>query len=142
MEEKKKEISGWRIFFGIILILIAIGLFVSVLTGENNDSSASNPLNNANSYSNEKIVILNHQLSENDYGNLIVAGSAKNNFGRNLDYAEIDVKFYDSDGAVIGNSLDNINNFGDGETWKFEVYYMGLDTYKVKDYSIEVGSVW
>jgi hypothetical protein len=142
MEKEKKKLKTWHWILIVIGGLIILGAIFGGSNSSDSDNSNTNTNSDSGILSMEKITILNHQLSENDYGNLIISGTAKNVAGRNLDYAEIDVKFYDQDGAVIGNSLDNINNLGDGETWKFEVYYMGLDNYNVKNYSIEVGSAW
>lgn len=57
-------------------------------------------------------------------------------------YAEVRVKFYDKEGAVIATFLDNINDLGPGEVWNFEVMYPGTDVEKVGSYKIAVGSVF
>ncbi len=143
-EQKKKKLKVWQIVLIVIGGLFILGIFSSLIKN-NDNSSLDNELNsfgNIDSYSNEKLIILNHKQTYSDYGNLIISGSAKNTAGRELGYCSIDVKFYDFDNAVIGTSLDNINDLGEDETWKFEVYYLGTDTENVNSYKIEVGSCW
>ena len=149
MEQTKKSWFRRHWIISIILSLIFLGFIISIFGDsniENNPSGEQDNLVNvpesSGLTSNGKLEILSHKLDYGDYGNLIISGTAKNVAGRELSYASIDVKFYDSDGAVIGTSLDNINNLGNDEIWKFEVYYLGMDTYNVDDYSIEVGSTW
>ena len=92
--------------------------------------------------SDEKIKILNHELTYGEYGTLSVTGTAENVVDRQLSYVEIRVKFYDEDGALIETFFDNINDLDAGEKWKFDVMYPGMDTYEVDDYDIGVGTVW
>ena len=90
----------------------------------------------------EDLEILSHSMSTTGFGNLMVKGIAKNVSSSNLSYAEVKVKFYDAQGNLISTWLDNINDLGAGETWSFEVMYLGMDTENVKSYQIGVGSVW
>ena len=64
----------------------------------------------------EKLQILSHSMSTGQFGNLIIKGTAENVSSATLSYAEVKVKFYDADGALIDTSLDNINDLGAGET--------------------------
>lgn len=142
-ESKKKKLKAWQIVLIVLGGLFVLGIFSSLIG--NNNSSLDDELDsfgNVNSHSNEKLTILNHEQTYSEYGNLVISGSAKNTAGRELSYCEVEVKFYDSDGAVIGNSLDNINDLGEDETWKFEVYYIGTDDYKVDSYKVVVDSCW
>ena len=90
----------------------------------------------------EELKILNHNLEYSEYGNLMVVGTAENVASKQLSYAEIKVKFYDKDNALIDTSLDNINDLDVGEKWKFKVIYLGMDTYNIDTYEIAVGSTW
>ena len=55
----------------------------------------------------EDLVILDHGMEWGEYGNLYIAGTAKNVGEKRLSYGSVEVKFYDADGNLIGNSLDN-----------------------------------
>ena len=87
-----------------------------------------------------ELEILEHHGEIGEYGNLYVVGQAKNTGSKSLSYAEIRVKFYDADGNLLGSSFDNINDLGAGETWRFKVIYMGMDTEKVSSYKIAAGT--
>ena len=91
---------------------------------------------------NDKLKILSHEMTYGTYGTLSITGVAENVAGKTLSYVQVDVKFYDEDGVLIGNSLDNANDLEAGEKWKFEAVYFDLDSYDVDSYKIGVGSVW
>lgn len=138
------------IWFVLIIILVSVGIGWGIINNLDENSSNSNSVsiqnnptsNNNFVVKNNNLEILESNLTYGQYGNLIVSGIAKNIAGKELNYAEVDVKFYDGSGAVLDTSLDNINNLGDGENWKFQVYYLGTDEYNVKNYSISIGSTW
>ncbi len=145
-EKKKKKLKTWQIVLIVFGGLILLGIIFGNSSSNNNSSNSltgNNSPQNPSSGSvstNEKIKILNYN-SEIDSFSFKIIGSAENVAGKELNYCEIDAKFYDKDGAVIGNSLDNINNLGKDETWKFSIYYLGTAS-DVDHYKIEVGSCW
>jgi len=69
----------------------------------------------------EKLQILSHSMSTDQYGYPVVQGTAKNVSSTNFSYAFINVKFYDASGAAIATLSDYICDLGPGETWNFEV---------------------
>jgi uncharacterized membrane protein len=90
----------------------------------------------------EKLQILSQSMTTGQFGNIVVKGTAKNISSSNLVYAEVRVKFYDAAGSLLNTSLANINDLGPGETWNFEVMYLGMDTENVKSYKIGVGTTF
>jgi hypothetical protein len=70
-----------------------------------------------------------------------VEGEAENVSGGELDYAEVEVKFYEGD-TLAESFLDNINGWSAGETWAFEVQYPGIgeDAAAITDYEIRAGT--
>ena len=52
-------------------------------------------------------------------------GEIKNIAGKKLNYVSIKANFYDRGGALVGNGVDMIQNLGAGETWRFDIRYMG-----------------
>ena len=54
-----------------------------------------------------------------------VRGDLKNIAGEKLNYASIKAKFYDESGSLVGNGVDMVQNLGAGETWRFDITYMG-----------------
>jgi len=83
------------------------------------------------------LEIVSHQLNEEDAGGYNVTGTAK--AAKTLSYAEVKVKFYDKNGALIETSLDSINNLEAGKTWNFKVTGPLDDSVRIEDYKI---SVW
>lgn len=82
------------------------------------------------------LVILDHKLGKEEYGGYIVTGTA---IAQNdLNYAEIDVKFYDQTGAVLQSSLTNVLDLKYGERWNFKVY--GPMEGRVTNYTIATSS--
>ncbi|MCK9569244.1 FxLYD domain-containing protein [Candidatus Pacearchaeota archaeon] len=138
---EKKKLKTWQI---VLIVLGGIILLSAIFGSSSEDESDKDSLINSipESSAKEKLTILSDELDYTDYGSLIITGTAKNTAGKDLSYCSLDAKFYDSDGAVIGTSLDNINNLDKDETWKFQIMYIGTDSYNVDTYKIELGSCW
>jgi len=68
-----------------------------------------------------------------------VRGTAKNVSGKQLSYAEIRVRAYDSAGNLLESGLDNINDIGADQTWTFEVFVWKQG---IASYDIGVGSTF
>ncbi|MDE6505374.1 MAG: FxLYD domain-containing protein [Clostridia bacterium] len=49
-----------------------------------------------------------------------ITGVAKNISGQNISYASVEFSVYDASGNNLGTALANINNLGEGDTWRFE----------------------
>lgn len=56
------------------------------------------------------------------YSGQHVTGSIRNNTRRTYSYAQVQINVYDSNGAQIGSTMDNINNLAPGGIWKFDAY--------------------
>ena len=70
------------------------------------------------------------------YYYITITGTATNTSGKNFSYASVSFSVFDSDGAQIGNAIDNISNLPAGTTWKFSA--MGVlqsppATYRLTD---------
>lgn len=66
-----------------------------------------------------------------------VVGTAVNNSDEDYSYLTIEFNLYDSDGVLVGNTSDRIQNFSPGDTWRFEasVYDAEVDSAEVSDIS-------
>jgi uncharacterized protein YceK len=122
--------------FFIIIIFLIIAVLVSGCTSHTKYQSGNsgNPVSESSD-----LQILEHHLTKSQYGNIIVSGTAKNIGPSRLSYGSVEVKFYDSNGNMIGNGIANFNNLDPGETWKFNAMYLGTDVKKVSTYKIGVG---
>lgn len=95
---------------------ILIGLFMIVvsltLTGCTEDLE--------NAVKEEKF---SHEIS-NEYtdsiGTHYIEGIVKNENDKEYSYVQIDFVCYDKDGNNLGTAMDNTNNLGANETWKFK----------------------
>ncbi len=84
----------------------------------------------------ENLEILRHSLEERGFFGLFVKGIAKNTGDNKIDYAQINVKFYDKDKEAIGSSFANTINLEPGEKWEFKVNYFGTQDDEVDYYTI------
>jgi hypothetical protein len=95
--------------------------------------------------SSDDIELLSHEMIREDEGGVgetvSVQGEAENVSGGELDYAEVEVRFLEGD-TLAESSLDNINNWADGETWAFSVQYPGIgeDAAAIDNYEIRAGT--
>jgi hypothetical protein len=107
--------------------------------GNNNDDGSGGD------GSSNDIELLSHEMVRDDEGGMAesvsVQGEAENVSGGELDYAQVDVKFYEGD-TLAESFLDNINGWAAGETWGFEVQYPGIgeDAAAITDYEIRAGT--
>lgn len=94
----------------------------------------------------DDVEILEHELVREDEGGVAeqvsVEGRAENTSDESFSYVEVRARFYNQNGDLLDSFLDNINDFGAGQTWAFEVMYpaIGEDAQEVADYDIAVGT--
>jgi len=88
----------------------------------------------------DRLQILSHNIEYGGYGDINVVGTAKNIGSNRISMGTVEVKFYDRDGSVLGNSLDVVQDLDPGETWRFNAMYIDLDG-TVQTYKIGVGTV-
>ena len=86
----------------------------------------------------EKLQILSHSMSTDQFGFQHVKGIAKNVSSSTLSFARVKVKFYDAAGNLLSTSGDIISDLAAGETWSFEVIYAGTDSRQAESYKIGV----
>ena len=150
MGVSKYFMKTWaKVTLGILGFLIIVGILNSIFSPSETTyetggvvDQGGQEVSEPETKSLEPLTILSHEMVYGKYGNLMIVGVAENTGNKQLSYVEIDVKFYDEEGALIDTSFTNINDIDAGEKWKFEVMYFGLDNYKVDNYKIAVGTVW
>jgi hypothetical protein len=86
-------------------------------------------------FTEDGLEIADYGWFEKAYGNIGMGGYATNVSDGAFSYAQIEGQFYDFTGTVIGSSMANINNLAPGQTWNFEIMYIGLDTENVDSFS-------
>jgi hypothetical protein len=121
-------------------ILVAISLMVGLIGVTGCAETEYHPGEGGPVVTGGELVILSHSMATTEYGIPVVSGEAKNVGDSTLSYAEVKVKFYDGAGNLLDTWLDNINDLGAGQTWKFEVMYIGTHDEDVASYEIGVGS--
>lgn len=75
-------------------------------------------------------------VTEGEYGNLSLTGTATNTTDTELSYVQISVAFLDETEAQIGTSMANTNNLAPGQRWKWEAMLMDMNTSAVDSASI------
>lgn len=120
----------------LIMVLASFALGCSESTAPEQtkpaNPAASTPAATPAPIQDATITILNSKLTKENTA-WIVEGSAQ--AGQDLSYAQVDVKFYGKDGAVMQSGIANINNLKAGEKWNFKVY--GPFEGTVANYTIE-----
>ena len=90
----------------------------------------------------EKLQILDHNSTVNEYGNIVIEGTAKNISSSTLSYAEVVAKFYNAANELVGTSSASIKAVDPDEVWSFKVVYRGTNVADITGYTISVGLVW
>ncbi len=92
-----------------------------------------------------ELTILNHEwkrTGESTWKSIYVVGSAKNTGTQRIDYGVIDVKWFDTGGAVLGTTPHMVTKLDPGETYRFEIMYIGdTDESEVDRYTIVPGDL-
>lgn len=94
----------------------------------------------------EDVVIREHELVREDEGSMSesvsVKGRAENTSDQTFSYVEVRARFYNEAGDMLDSMIDNINDLEPGQTWSFEIQYLGIgdDAAEVADYDIAVGT--
>lgn len=125
----------------IALTGTAVSIGLAGCGAEESDEFEEGDGGNGGGSSND-IELLNHEMvrEESEFTTeLKVQGEAENVSGDTLDYAEVEVKFL-ADGNVEESSLDNVNGLSPGDTWAFEVMYLGTNEESITDYEIRAGT--
>lgn len=65
-----------------------------------------------------------------------ITGVAKNTSGQNLSYASVEFSVYDANGNNLGSALANINNLGNGDSWRFEAMLMSFPSSRPTKYKL------
>ena len=114
----------------IILTLILVPSLVGCLTTQDGAGGS------------EKLQILSHDSSVNEYGNIVIEGTAKNISSSTLSYAEVTAKFYNDTNELVGTSSASIRAIDPGEVWSFKVVYKGTNVEDITGYTVNVGLAW
>jgi len=85
------------------------------------------------------LQILTSSMYTETWGTVHVEGTAKNVGTKRLDWAEVDVRFYDNAGHLVDTSFDGISDLDPGMTWSFDVVSFADDA---ASYDIGVGDSW
>lgn len=102
-----------------IAILAIVAIFLALgCAGSNNNAVNNYKEGNVTEVkqetTQEPLTVIDSKLVKEEYGGYSITGTAKAN--KDLTYAEVSAKCYDSSGAVIGSYLTNMNNLKTGET--------------------------
>ena len=120
----------------MVLVFLLIGVVVAAGCTDSTQYSQTGTASKESC----SLKILSHTLKHDEYGTYWVEGIAQNTGDKRLSYAEVRVRFYDSDGTLLDTSIDNTNDLDPGMKWRFKVYYFGDGT--PAKYDIGVGTCW
>lgn len=62
-----------------------------------------------------------------EIGSHYIEGAVKNNNNKNYSYVQIEFVCYDKKGNNLGTAVDNTNNLGANETWKFKAMLLSTN---------------
>ena len=90
----------------------------------------------------DKLQILSHESTVNEYGNIVIEGTAKNISSSTLSYAEVVAKFYNAANELVGTSPASIKAVDPGEVWSFKIVYRGTNVADITGYTVNAGLAW
>jgi hypothetical protein len=133
-----KKLSVFLILTSVVCGIVAI---CGCTGGEGTDYSSGGSTE-ATATETCPVQILEHHLVKDEFG-VYVEGVAQNVGNKRLKYVEIKARFYDADGVLIDEFLDNHVDVDPGQKFKFKIYGpMGDEAKNVAKYDIAVGTWW
>lgn len=120
MEENHIEVDGSQgksnhnrnvVLIGIFVVIAIVVVIVLAVSLSENESKPKLTISDTN-----MSVTYNEFLGYS----ATIKGVAVNTSGRDLSYASVEFSVYDASGNNLGTALANINNLGEGDTWRFE----------------------
>lgn len=109
----------------VILGLLVIGIIGSAIggskTGNNSNTNVAQKSTNIKNKVAEKpkYEILEQKATEEN-GIKYIAGKIKNNTGRQISYAQVEINLYDENNQLLGSTLANVNNLEKDSIWNFK----------------------
>ena len=84
-----------------------------------------------------KLEVVEHHVCPGAFDMNNICGTVVNNSNKEINYAQVEISLYDSDGSTIGSTSDTINNLEPGGKWKFnaQVFDDNVASYKIRDIS-------
>lgn len=136
---KKKFYKKWWFWVIIVAVIIIIGSSAS--GGEDTpktDSGAqgtqSGQVQTEKPTKKEDLEISDLNMTTDDFSTKIT-GKITNNTDKTYSYVQVTFSLYDSEGALLGTALANVNNLEGGGVWKFEAvgFEQNVASYKLTD---------
>ncbi len=135
VQEKKPFYKKWWFWLLVLAIIFAIynsGQKDKATTTNNSasqntavtdtkDESADAPAEEKQDYELSDVEVVEES------GVKQVVGVLKNNTDKEKSYIQISFPYKDADGNKLGTALDNVNNLGPEETWKFKATVLETD---------------
>ena len=115
-------------------ILIALLILVPSLSGCFTTQSGTG--------GSDKLEVLTHDSTIDEYGFVVIEGTAKNICSSTLSHAEVVAKFYNASSELIGTSSTSIKAIDPDEVWSFKIVYQGTNINDIKGYTVNAGTVW
>ena len=138
MKEEKKIMPKW---LKIVLIVLAIFIVISIVSGngDKGSSSNSNEKKPATTETQEKFTLSDDiKAYAGDYNiGYYIEGTIKNNLDKEYSYVQVEFTTYDKDGNTLGTCVDNNSGLEANGTWKFKASCIDnvdqIASYKLKE---------
>jgi len=117
-------------------ILLVLCLFFAVLSaGCGSSTKVDSTGTSSGTTSKDDLQLIESHTEAGQYGMKYIVGQVKNNGGKTFGYVQVTINLYDSSGAQVGSTMDNVNNLEPGGIWKFKAMWLKEDatTYKIKE---------
>ena len=109
---KQRDLGPWLVFIMLCIFTGLINFVGKFFTETNKELDIPTP-----TYT---LSIENHSFCTSRYGTRAICGTVLNNSANSYSLVSLDINLYDKDGALIGNTYDNIRDLEAGRQWKFE----------------------
>ncbi len=106
---------GWAV--GGIILFVLFSIVCSVAFNEAVEETFEEI---QDIWSAKDVELVDYEIESRTFGTRYIVGTVKNNSNHEYSYLQIEFNLYDSNGVLVGNALDSIDNLKPNEIWRFE----------------------
>lgn len=134
VKPKKKFYKKWWFWVLIVIVVVVIASAASGGGDETPNTDGGSGQVVENEPEKEDLEVSELEMTTDDFSTKIT-GKLTNNTDKTYSYVQLTFSLYDSEDALLGTALANVNNLEGGGVWKFEA--IGIESnvasYKLTD---------
>jgi hypothetical protein len=121
-----KEIAMRRLAFTLALVIASAAFMACEVTDATPTPSWKMPASTATTVlpQEDALELISLNWGGTRYGSSTVTGIIRNNTDRQISYASVTIALFNSRGAQVGSTIDNVADLAPHTDWRFEAFVL------------------